>query len=224
MTTNRISTSRLSTLALTLALTAASTAAYAADPTDEVVSGAQRARGGAGLQVSSWQPDAPAGLSHSETAAFQGYLQKGLDMHLAWENTLGYWQRTTSWSETQPLIGTTNHQLQTHLVPMVTALRVYPLTKPGFPVEPFMSAGVGPVLGIQQQRTTGGLTPGNTTSMLTGLGVRAGAGVDLRAGPAFGITVGGHFESASFGQDMVGDRLYQGWGVDAGLSYRFQYH
>jgi hypothetical protein len=53
--------------------------------------------------------------------------------------------------------------------------------------------------------------------------VRAGAGVDLWATQVFGITAGGHFESASFGQDMVNDRLYQAWGADFGFSYRFQY-
>jgi len=47
--------------------------------------------------------------------------------------------------------------------------------------------------------------------------------VDLWATQVFGITAGGHFQSASFGQDMANDRLYQAWGADFGFSYRFQY-
>jgi hypothetical protein len=46
---------------------------------------------------------------------------------------------------------------------------------------------------------------------------------DIRSNGPFGVTVGTHFESASFGEDMVGERLYQAWGADLGLAYRFQY-
>lgn len=222
MTTPRASTNRVFNLVL-FALVAGVGVAHAGGPTDDVTTRTQRTRNGAGLQISSWQPEEPAGFLNSGTIAFQGYFQKGLDLHLAWENNLGYWRRTSSWTETPPLAGTTRHELQTHLVPMLTALRLYPFTTPTSPIEPFLCAGAGPVLGVQQHKSSGGLTPDNTTSMYTGLGVKAGAGVDVRANEVFGITAGGHFESASFGQEMVGDRLYKGWGLDAGLSYRFQY-
>ena len=222
MTSSR-ATIRVFHLGLLLALVAAAPVARAADATDDVTARTQRARNGAGVLVSTWQPDEPTGFLNSETPAFQAYLQKGLDQHLAWENTLGYWQRTSKWSDTQPLVGTTNHELETYLVPTITALRLYPFDLPTTAIEPFVSAGVGPVLGVQQNKTTGGLSPVNETTMHAGLGVRAGAGVVLHASEAFGITAGGHFESASFGTDMVGNKLYQAWGVDLGLAYRFQY-
>ena len=223
MTTTRAIRSGAISAALFLALAFISGPAFAAVPTDAIVAQAQHSRDGAGLQISSWQPDEPTGFGNTHTASFHGYFTKGLDQHLAWENTLGYWGRTSKWSETQPIIGTTNHELQTHLVPTITALRLYPATTSANRVEPYVTAGIGPVLGVQIQKASGALTADQTTSMQVGLGVRAGAGVDLWATQVFGITAGGHFESASFGQDMVNDRLYQAWGVDFGFSYRFQY-
>ena len=223
MATKRASTNRSFQLGLLLAFVAGASAARAAGPADDVTSQTERARNGAGLQISSWQPDKPAGFRNDQTIAFHGYFQKGLDEHLAWENTLGYWRRTSSWTETQFLGGSTTHELQTHLVPALTAVRLYPLTTPASRMDPYLSAGVGPVLGFQQQKSSGSLASANASSMHTGLGTRAGVGVDIRTSEAFGLNVGGHFESASFSEDMAGERLYRGWGADVGLVYRFQY-
>ena len=223
MTTKRASTSWVIQLGIVLAALVGVSAAHAGEPADEATSASQHARNGAGLQISSWQPDERAGFRNAQSIALQGYFQKGLDLHLAWENTLGYWRRTSSWTESTLLGGTTTHELQTHLVPTLTALRLYPFTTTSNPLEPYVSAGLGAVLGFQQEKTSGSLSPADATTMHAGLGVRVGAGVDIRANEAFGLTAGGHFESASFGQDMAGDRLYRGWGVDLGLAYRFQY-
>jgi len=223
MATRRASTNQVFRLSLLLALVVCASAARAAGPAYGAEAESQRARNGAGLQISSWQPDKPAGFQNDQTMAFHGYFQKGLDQHLAWENTLGYWRRKSSWSETQPIFGTTTHELQTHLVPALTALRLYPLTLSSNLIEPYVSAGVGPVLGFQQQKSEGSLAPANENTTHAGLGTRAGVGVDFRASEAFGLSVGGHFESASFGDDMAGERLFRGWGADVGLVYRFQY-
>jgi opacity protein-like surface antigen len=223
MITDRTSRSGVVPAALLFALAVAAAPALAAVPTDAIEAGAQRARNGAGLQISSWQPDEPAGFGNTNTFAFHGFFTKGIDQHLAWENTLGYWGRTSKWSESQPIIGTTNHELQTHLVPMITALRLYPATTSGNPVEPYITAGVGPVLGVQLQKASGAITADQATTTQVGLGVRVGVGADLWATQVFGITAGAHFESASFGQDMASERLYQAWGGDFGFSYRFQY-
>lgn len=222
MSIRHSATTGLFHLAVLIVLAAAAPAAHAGVPADESNTGTERLRNGAGLQMSSWQPDKPVGLDNTGTLAFQGYLLKGLDLHLAWDNTLGFWQRTSKWSETS-ILGTTNHELDTYLVPTITALRFYPLTTPEKLVEPYVSAGLGPVLGVQQQKASGNLAPTNTTTMVAGLGVRAGVGVDIRSNGPFGVAVGTHFESASFGEDMQGERLYQAWGADFGLTYRFQY-
>src|SRR5262245_38497692 len=94
MSTKRASSSRVFRLGVLLALVTGVGTASAAESTNEVVAQSQRTRNGAGLQVSSWQPDEPTGFRNSQTIAVQGYMEKGLDLHLAWENTLGYWRRT----------------------------------------------------------------------------------------------------------------------------------
>ena len=221
MTTNRVCVSRL--LILMLSLSACASPAHAADAADPVAAGTQRERNGGGIQASSWQPKEQAGVKNTGMVAFQGWFERGLDLHLAWLNTLGYWRRTSTWSDVT-FTGTTNHELQTHLVPTLTALRVYPFTTPSDRVEPWLSGGAGVVLGFEQDKTTGTITsPNSGYQMHTGLGLRAGVGVDLRASDAFGVVVGGHFESASFGEEKPGERLYKGFGFDAGLTYRFQY-
>lgn len=223
MTTNRSLWTRTFRLGVALALFIAAGAVQAAD-VDDVTASTQRARNGGGLKISSWQPDEPAGQSHQGSLAFQGYFEKGLDLHLAWENTLGYWNRKSTWTESPPLGADITHEVQTHLVPTLTALRLYPFTTPADRVEPYLSAGAGVVLGFQQEKLSGGVvSSGPAASMHTGLGVRAGAGVDLHASSAFGLSFGGHFGSASFGEDMPGQKLFQGWGADLGLTYRFQY-
>src|SRR6185369_17222590 len=135
-----VSTNRAFHVAVLLALVACASVARAAGPTDDLAAQSERARNGAGLQISSWQPDEPAGFQNDQTIAVHGYFQKGLDQHLAWENTLGYWRETNRWTETQ-LLGTTTHELQTHLVPALTALRLYPVTTSANIVEPYVSAG-----------------------------------------------------------------------------------
>lgn len=219
MTTNRVWSSRFCVLMLSLSLCAG--VAHAADAADPVAAGTQRQRNGGGLQISTWQPEEQAGVENSSMVAFQGWFEKGLDLHLAWQNTIGYWHRTTTWSQTD-FLGTTTHELQTHLVPTITALRLYPFTTPADRVEPFLFGGAGVVLGFEQEKANG-IVANSGVGMHTGLGLRAGVGVDLRATEAFGVTIGGHFESASFGQEKSGERLYKGFGFDAGLNYRFQY-
>ena len=221
MTTNRVSMGRL--IALLLSLSAFASFAHAADAADPVTAGTQRERNGGGVQISTWQPKDQAGVKNTGMAAFQGWFEKGLDLHLAWENTIGYWHRTSTWSDVD-FTGTTNHELQTHLVPTLTALRLYPFTTPTDRVEPYLSAGAGVVLGFEQDKVTGTFVSANPSyQMHTGLGLRAGAGLDLKASDVFGVMVGGHFESASFGEEKPGERLYKGFGFDAGLTYRFQY-
>ena len=223
MTTNAVSKNRLFYAGVLLSLSVCAGLARAADPVDNVAAGTQRERNGGGVQVSTWQPKKQAGVSNTGMAAFLGYFEKGLDLHLAWQNTLGYWRRTTTWSETQ-LTGTTKHELETHLVPTITSLRLYPFTTPSDRVEPYLNAGVGVVLGLEQDKLSDGITTTNSGyTMHTGLGIRTGVGVDVRANDAFGIMVGGHFESASFGEEKPGERLYKGFGADVGLTYRFQY-
>lgn len=199
--------------------------ANAAAVPDSIEARTQRIRNGAGLSVGSWRPEEPTGFRHEGIPSFQGWLEKGLDLHLAWLNTVGYWHRRTTWTTSSVLTGTTSNERQTHLVPTLTSLCLFPFTTPSSAIEPFVNAGVGPVFAVQKEKSTGAFGAAeNTTAIQTGFGIRAGAGVDVHMNSAFGLTVGGHFESASFDEKLAGQRMFQGWGGDFGLTYKFQYH
>lgn len=196
---------------------------------DDVEARTKRARGGAGIRVGTWHVldlDTPPSGSSSESASFEGWFQKGLDLHLALESTMGFWQRTQSSTESGSLGAVTQREQQTYLVPTLTALKLYPATRPSSPLEPYLLAGVGVVLGIDREQvaSTDPLVPvGEFTTLRTGLGIQTGAGIDWNPGGAFGVTLGGRYQWATFGEDVGGQRLYRGPGVNAGLTYRFRY-
>lgn len=220
MIPSRWSTTGLAILALGL-LTIPS---YAADATETIEARTVRESSGAGLRVGWWDVQgAPTGNGASQTPAFEGYFQKGLDVHLVWENTIGYWGHTYSVTQSG-LLGSTQTTFHTHLVPSLTALKLYPFTTRADTFEPFAIGGLGLALGIAQQQTSGG-TPGanDGTTFVTGLGIRAGGGFDWHWTPVFGMTAGVRYEWATFGQKAGPQAMYRGPGMDAGLTYRFQY-
>lgn len=195
-----------------------------AAPADSVEAHAQRARNGGGLAIGSWNPDQLAGVRSEDLPGFQAWFEKGIDLHLSWLNSVGYWRRRSTWTTANLLTGTTRHERQTHLVPTLTSLCLYPFTKPTDRWEPFVNAGAGPVLAIQQEKSSSGTgSTGQPTAMHAGLGIRAGVGVEVRMNPEFGLRAGAHFESASYDDSLEGQRLFKGWGGDLGLTYRFQY-
>src|SRR6185436_7954078 len=91
----------------------------------------------------------PAGTSVASWPAFEGYFQKGLDLHLVIETSAGLWRRK--------LTSGSSSGLEAYTVPMLTQLKLYPSTRPGDQLEPFIAAGVGLSLGIE--RTPAGSGP-----------------------------------------------------------------
>jgi len=197
---------------------------------DAVVDQARRARGGAGLRVGSWQvaglTTAPSGEA-SETPAFEGWFQKGFDLHIAMENTIGFWQRKESSFQPGSFGPETTVENESYLVPTLTSLKLYPMTTPASRVEPYLSAGVGVVLGFFTGNVSGSdptLVPSEGSKINTGLGIQTGGGIDLNSGGMFGLTMGGRYQWASFRQDEGGSlRLYKGPSMNIGLTYRFRY-
>src|SRR5690606_30854188 len=112
-------------------------------------------------------------------------------------------------------------------LPLFTALKLYPFTRPDDAFEPFISAGVGLALGIDDRTTTSsdllGLGAGSGTAMLTGFGFRGGAGVEWRFSQAFGLSASGRYQWIRFGGELGGERTFKGPAFEAGLTYRFQY-
>lgn len=186
-------------------------------------------RGGAGLRVGNWQVRglvAPANGSSWESVAVEGWLQKGMDRNLVVETTLGFWQRNQTTSEPGSFGSQVDRELQTYLVPMLTALKLYPVTRNSTPIEPYLLAGVGLALGIDREQVTStdALVPsGDNTAIRTGLGIQTGAGVEWNPGGQFGLAVGGRYQWASFSEAVGGKGLYRGPGLTAGITYRFRY-
>lgn len=206
----------------------ASGSASAQQP-DDPEARAKRLRQGAGLRGGAWWVQdlrEVDGAEYSQLPAFDGYFQKGLDLHLALESTLGLWRRSQEIEQTG-VGGTTREEVHSYIVPLFTALKIYPFTRPTERVEPFLLGGIGFALGIDDRDTSGGnllgLNTGSGTVLVTGFGFRLGAGAEWRFGRAFGLSVGGRYQWLRFGESLGGERSYKGLGLDAGLTYRFQY-
>jgi outer membrane protein W len=128
-------------------------------------------------------------------------------------------------TEPGPVSGTTTFENKTYVVPTFTALKLYP-TRPSAMVEPYLMAGLGLVLAINRSETSSSdpLGPsGDETSIHTGLGLTGGLGIDWKVSKALGLTGGGGYQWVGFGDDVAGDRSYEGIVVHGGLTYRFQY-
>jgi opacity protein-like surface antigen len=196
---------------------------------DDIEAQVKRNRNAAGIRVGLWEPrglQPMGGGSSSEGLAFEGYFQKGLDLHLAWENTLGFWRRDQSSTEPGTLGGETRRELQSYVIPTMTAIKFFPVTRPEAPFEPFLSAGLGVVLGIDRETATSTdpLDPnGETTAFQTGFGFRAGVGFEWHISEVFGLGASGRYQWLGFGEDLGGAKTFEGLGGDLGLTYRFQY-
>jgi hypothetical protein len=184
-------------------------------------------RGGAGLRVGSWNVldlESPANGSSWESVAVEGWFQKGLDRNLVLENTLGFWQRNLTTTESGSLGEQTDRERQVYLVPTMTAVKLYPVTSNPTPLEPYLLAGVGLALGIEREQVSSTdplVATGSSTRMQAGLGIQTGGGVEWRSGGPFGLAVGGRYQWATFSESVGGRGLYRGPGFMAGVTYRF---
>ena len=185
-------------------------------------------RRGAGLRVGAWWvQDLPqvSDAEYSQWPSFEGYFQKGLDLHLTIETTLGLWRRSQEIEESG--LGGGEQRVQSFVIPAFTALKMYPFTRPADRLEPYLTAGVGLALGVDDRETSGsdllGLGVGSGTALLTGFGFKLGAGFDWNFGSAFGLSANGRYQWIRFSEELGGKRTYRGLGAEAGITYRFQF-
>ena len=180
----------------------------------------KRQRQGAGLRVGSWQTTGlteVAGASYSTLPALEGYWQKGLDQHVAIETSGGFWGRTQRDS---------NGRVSSFAIPMLTSIKVYPGTTVEDQLEPFLAAGGGLTLGVDDENgSTGGLFSGGSsgTALVIGLGLKGGAGIEYHAGRAFGLQAVLNYQWIHFLNPVGGNQDYKGPLIYVGLTYRFQY-
>jgi Opacity protein and related surface antigens len=193
---------------------------------------AEMARRGAGLSIGTWNVQnlhATQGATYSATPAFEGYFQKGLDLHLALETTVGLWRRTQLLMQPGSFgSDSSSESVTSYVVPLFTALKLYPFTKPSQRFEPYLLGGVGFALGIDDRRASGSgnLLGGGGQSgvaLVTGFGFSGGAGVEWRFSNAFGLSAGTRYRWVRFLGDVGGDDTFKGLGFNAGITYRFQY-
>ena len=191
---------------------------------------AQLARRGGGVRVGFWDvrgPETPEGGRESETPAFEGYVRKGLDAHLALENSVGFWRyRQMISTAGGPLGATTTSRIDAYVVPQQTSVIFFPLTRPQQRIEPFLRAGVGLTLGIEDRKGEGGGlfgAGGEGISMVVGFGATAGGGIEWRLTDALGISGSGRYQWVRFLEELAGSETYQGLGADLGVTYRFQF-
>lgn len=230
---------RLALAALILAVSAAPAAAQVTPPGDTTRAGrpldperqAQLARRGGGVRIGMWDvrgPEVPSGGAESETPAFEGYVRKGLDAHLALENSVGFWRyrQTITTTSGGPLGGTTTSRIDAYVVPQQTSVVFFPVTRPDQRFEPFLRGGVGLTLGIEDRKGEGGGlfgTGGDGISMVVGFGATGGGGVEWRLTEALGVSASGRYQWVRFLEELAGSETYQGLGADVGITYRFQF-
>jgi hypothetical protein len=182
----------------------------------------------AGLQIGAWMPTGlptVTGAEYSVTPFITGFFRRGLDRHLAWESSVSFWMRK---QERQTGgITPSRESVKTYIVPLITSLTFYPATGPDAAFEPFLRGGGGLVLGIDDREgTSGGILGVGREGVIfyTGIGLRGGAGLDLRLSPAFGLTAAAQYQWIRFLEgEPGGAATYGGPVVEAGILYRFQY-
>lgn len=189
-------------------------------------------RRGAGLRVGTWDVRGITqvnGARVSETPLFEGYFQRGLDLHLALENSVSVYRREQRLTRSGGIGGgTIEEKLSAYIIPQFTSLKLYPFTTPAQRFEPYLSGGAGLTIGVDDRENSGSgaLLGGggeSGTGFVAGFGLKGGLGAELRFSDAFGAGVGGRYQWVRFFGELAGERTYRGFGADVGLTYRFQY-
>jgi hypothetical protein len=189
-----------------------------------------RERKGAGVSAGFWTVrglENRDGVDYSSSPSFEAYLAKGLDLHLTLENTLGLWIRTQRVPASGGLGGSSEEIIKSYIVPQFTAVRFYPVSRPMDRVQPFLGAGLGFAIAIDDRQTegSGGVLGGlgnNGVAFVPGFGLKAHGGTEIR-GRALGLSISAKYQWIRFFQDVGGEQTFGGLGADVGFVYRFQY-
>jgi hypothetical protein len=193
---------------------------------------AKAMRRGAGLRVGVWDVrglSEVSGARVNESPLFEGYFQKGLDLHLALENTVSVYRREQRLTRPGGIGGgTVEEKVAAYVIPQFTSLKLYPFTRPEQRFEPYIAGGAGLTIGVDDRENSesGGLLGGGGESgvgFVAGFGLKGGLGIELRFSEAFGAAAGGRYQWVRFFGELAGERTYRGLGADVGLTYRFQY-
>jgi hypothetical protein len=217
----------IATLFAAVALTGAPATAQGTPESDEERA-ARLARSGAGVRVGMWNVADLRELEDGTASTwpyFEAYFQRGMDLHLVIESGIGLYRRQEEYPGTGGPLGTSPGTTTSYILPLLTSVRFYPVTRPEAPIEPHIGAGIGFAIAIEDQEGGGGglisRSPG--TAMVTGFGARGAGGVDFRLGGAFGASIGAMYQWLRFSDPVGGIETYAGPVFTAGLTYRFRF-
>ena len=190
---------------------------------------ARLARRGAGITVGIWQVRGLTeqdNVDYSESLSFEGFFAKGLDKHLALENTIGFWMRSQEVPPSGGIGGTSGETIKSYIIPQFTSIKFYPTAEPMDRFQPFLGAGAGFAIAIDDRETEGGGLlggfGGTGTAFVPGFGLKGQVGTEIR-GKALGLSVAGKYQWIRFFDEVGGERTFRGFGADLGFVYRFQY-
>ena len=155
-------------------------------------------RRAAGLRAGDWQS-----LPYGEI-----YFQRGLAQSVALENSAGVWQRRQG-------------DWRSYVIPLLTSLKIYPVSRPSQRFEPFIAGGIGFALGIDKESTHA--IGGGGTSFLTGFGTKGAGGIEYHALRALTLQAGVHYLYMHFNDKLAGRHAFEGTGAEGGVSYRFTF-
>jgi opacity protein-like surface antigen len=217
---------QISRIAIVLAACAATTALSAAAqrPAENARDReARTARRSTGMRVGSWHVELPATDTTPERVSphFEAYLQRGLDRHLGIENSLGVWRRVTQEVQALPLGGERIVETKSYIVPVMTSLKFYPITDPWDFFDPYITGGVGVALGIVHEAENA--IGGGGTSIATGFALRTGIGLEIHVTSMLGLVANGRYQWTRFSKDLGSRDVFNGAGLDGGITYRFRF-
>jgi hypothetical protein len=177
---------------------------------------ARLARRGAGIRAGTWDVDVAFVEKAARSPQYESYYQRGFDQHLALEHSLSVWRVKTS-PEGFPQVET-----RTYIAPLLTSLKVYPVTSPGDMLEPYLLGGIGFAFGVEDESENA--IGGGGTTVVTGVAIRGAVGVEMTLGGPLGIAAAGKYQWVYFGEELINTKnVFSGVGVEGAVTYRFQF-
>ena len=183
-------------------------------------SAAQLARRGVGLRIGTWKVPAPVAASTEFTISphVELFFQRGLGEHVSLESSVAAWRRISTKATALP---GSEIVTRSYIIPIFTALKFFPVTTVNDAIEPYFLGGAGFALGIQNEGSNA--IGGGGTSISTGFGVKAEAGLEYHVTRSLGLLAGGRYQLIRFGDPISEDKKFRGGGFEGGLSYRLQF-
>jgi hypothetical protein len=179
------------------------------------------ARRGAGFRAGAWFVEIDVDHVASRSPAFEGYFQRGLDRRVALESSVGVWWVTTITEQTLPIGGTQTVETESYVIPLLSSLKFFPFTDVSDDIEPYLLGGIGFALGLEREAENAIGSSG--TSIVTGIGFRGGAGIELHLTTTVGFAAGVKYQWIRLSEEMIGKESFSGLGLEGGITYRFQF-